>query len=86
MNLLQQRIQKIEQDIQAACDRAGRNRTEITVIAVTKAVSAKRTSEVVDAGIHQLGENRRGRTAWQTRILFKMGPSGISSVMSRAEK
>lgn len=58
MNLLQQRIQKIEQDIQAACDRAGRNRTEITVIAVTKAVSAKRTSEVVDAGIHQLGENR----------------------------
>lgn len=58
MSLLQQRIQKIEQDIQAACDRTGRNRSEITVVAVTKSVSAARASAVMEAGIHQLGENR----------------------------
>ncbi len=58
MSNLQQRIQKIEQDIQTACDRTGRNRSEITVVAVTKEVSVARASEVMDAGIKHLGENR----------------------------
>lgn len=58
MSLLQQRIQKIEQDILAACERVGRNRSEITVVAVTKSVSAARASAVMEAGIQQLGENR----------------------------
>ena len=49
MENLQQRIQKIEHDIQATCDRIGRNRSEITVVAVTKEVSAARTSAVLEA-------------------------------------
>jgi PLP dependent protein len=55
---LQQRIQKIENDIQATCDRTGRNRSEITVVAVTKEISAARTSAVLDAHLKHLGENR----------------------------
>ncbi|NYF24153.1 YggS family pyridoxal phosphate-dependent enzyme [Sporosarcina sp. JAI121] len=55
---LQQRIQKIEQDIQMTCEQIGRNRSEITVVAVTKEISAARTSAVLEAGIEQLGENR----------------------------
>ncbi|KAA0966591.1 YggS family pyridoxal phosphate-dependent enzyme [Sporosarcina sp. ANT_H38] len=58
MGNLQQRIQNIEHDIQATCDRTGRNRAEITVVAVTKEVSTARTSAVLDANIQHLGENR----------------------------
>lgn len=55
---LQQRIEKIEIDIQDACDRSGRKRSEITVVAVTKEVSAARASDVIEAGFANLGENR----------------------------
>lgn len=58
MGNLQQRIQKIEQDIQATCDRIGRNRSEITVVAVTKEVSTTRTAAVLEENILHLGENR----------------------------
>jgi len=58
MGNLQQRIQKIEQDIQATCNRVGRNRSEITVVAVTKEVSTARTSAVLEENIRNLGENR----------------------------
>ncbi|MBO0585858.1 YggS family pyridoxal phosphate-dependent enzyme [Sporosarcina sp. E16_8] len=58
MGNLQQRIQKVEQDIQATCDRIGRNRSEITVVAVTKEVSTARTSSVLEEHIRHLGENR----------------------------
>ena len=58
MSKLQERIQKIEQDIQRACDNSGRNRSEINVVAVTKGVSTTRAAEVKKAGIIHLGENR----------------------------
>lgn len=58
MSNLHKRILEIEEDIQMACNKAGRNRSEITVIAVTKSVSSTRTKEVVDSGIIDLGENR----------------------------
>lgn len=58
MSELQQRIQKIEENIQATCDAMGRNRSEITIVAVTKDVSSKRTKAVIDAGFKHLGENR----------------------------
>ena len=58
MSNLQKRIQKIEQDIQTACNKVGRKRSEITVVAVTKSVSTTRTKEVIGAGISNLGENR----------------------------
>lgn len=58
MGNLQQRIQNIEHDIQVTCDRTGRNRSEITVVAVTKEVSTARTSAVLEANIQHLGENR----------------------------
>lgn len=58
MGKLQERIQHIEKEIQAACKRSGRNREDITVIAVTKQVSTERTKEVIDLGILHVGENR----------------------------
>ncbi|MCG7342794.1 YggS family pyridoxal phosphate-dependent enzyme [Sporosarcina sp. ACRSL] len=58
MDALQQRIQKIEEEIQTVCNRSGRNRQDVTIVAVTKQVSAKRTKEVIELGITDLGENR----------------------------
>ncbi|MCZ2258860.1 YggS family pyridoxal phosphate-dependent enzyme [Sporosarcina sp. G11-34] len=58
MSELKKRIQKVEQEIQTACDKSKRNRSEINVVAVTKSVSAARAEEVKNAGIIQLGENR----------------------------
>lgn len=58
MDKLQQRIQKIEENIQASCDKVGRKRSEINVVAVTKSVSSARAKEVIEAGISNLGENR----------------------------
>ncbi|MDN4607540.1 YggS family pyridoxal phosphate-dependent enzyme [Sporosarcina highlanderae] len=58
METLQQRMKIIEEEIQAACTRSGRKRQDITVIAVTKQVSAKRAQEVIEIGITDLGENR----------------------------
>jgi len=58
LDTLPQRMQKIEEEIQAACDRSGRKRQEVTVIAVTKQVSVSRTREVIELGITDIGENR----------------------------
>lgn len=58
MTPLQQRINTIEETICKACERAGRDREEVTVIAVTKQVSEERTQQVLDQGIIHLGENR----------------------------
>lgn len=48
----------IEDKIRQACQKSGRNREDITIIAVTKYVSTERAGEAVDAGIINLGENR----------------------------
>ena len=58
MMTLQQRIQAVEQRIQAACDRSGRERDEVQVIAVTKYVSLEATGEAIHAGLPHIGENR----------------------------
>jgi pyridoxal phosphate enzyme (YggS family) len=51
-------LQTIKQNINAACEKSGRNPSEISIIAVTKYVSIKRAQEALDAGIVHLGENR----------------------------
>ncbi|OLN22853.1 YggS family pyridoxal phosphate enzyme [Domibacillus antri] len=48
----------IQERINAAAERAGRQADEIKIIAVTKYVSTARAVEAVEAGITDLGENR----------------------------
>jgi pyridoxal phosphate enzyme (YggS family) len=55
---LKAQISTVEERIQLACKRAGRNREDIQVIGVTKYVDLAKTREVLDCGIHHLGENR----------------------------
>jgi len=49
---------RVERRIAAACERSGRERGEVNVIAVTKYVTLERTVEVIEAGYSNIGENR----------------------------
>jgi pyridoxal phosphate enzyme (YggS family) len=55
---IQEAAEGVERRIAAACERSGRSRSEIQVIAVTKYVSLERTKETVNAGFLHIGENR----------------------------
>lgn len=54
---LKQRIDQVEQRIQAAAARSGRRREEITLIAVTKKFPADVIREAYDHGLRVFGEN-----------------------------
>jgi pyridoxal phosphate enzyme (YggS family) len=48
----------VEARIRSACDRAGRKRSEVTLVAVTKTFGADRVDEAIAAGVTHVGENR----------------------------
>ncbi|MGH9751611.1 MAG: YggS family pyridoxal phosphate-dependent enzyme [Blastocatellia bacterium] len=52
------RLEAINQRIAAACERAGRQVSEITLVAVSKTVTAARIREAIEAGVRTLGESR----------------------------
>lgn len=56
--LAQARLAAVEDRIQAACDAAGRSRSEIHLIGVSKFHSAEEVAILMDLGLDQLGENR----------------------------
>ncbi|RUS48421.1 YggS family pyridoxal phosphate-dependent enzyme [Cohnella sp. AR92] len=55
---LADRIDEVESRIGNACERSGRKREDVKVVAVTKYVSAATTQNAVAHGIAHLGENR----------------------------
>ncbi|MEM1056905.1 MAG: YggS family pyridoxal phosphate-dependent enzyme [Bacteroidota bacterium] len=55
---LPERLHSVRHRIEAACSRAGRDPSEITLIAVTKTFALDVLRAVLDAGIPDLGENR----------------------------
>ena len=57
-SLLAERLSAVEARIAAACARAGRNRTEVTLVAVTKTVSAEVAALLPELGVLDLGESR----------------------------
>jgi pyridoxal phosphate enzyme (YggS family) len=55
---LRARLEAINLRIEAACGRANRPVSEITLVAVSKTVPAERVREAIEAGVRTLGENR----------------------------
>jgi pyridoxal phosphate enzyme (YggS family) len=55
---LQQRLARVEERIGAACVRAGRLRSDVTLLAVTKTVSVEAAALLPELGVVDLGENR----------------------------
>ena len=56
--MLRDNLKKVEENIQAACDRSGRNRDEITLIAVSKTKPVEMLQEIYDENIRDFGENK----------------------------
>jgi PLP dependent protein len=55
---LRQQLEAINQRIAAACQRAGRDFSEVTLVAVSKTVASSRLHEAITAGVRIFGENR----------------------------
>ncbi|AFV11504.1 pyridoxal phosphate-dependent enzyme [Thermacetogenium phaeum DSM 12270] len=55
---LKERIAKVHQRIVAACRRAGRDPSEVKVVAVTKMVAAEHLTDALNCGLTVFGENR----------------------------
>lgn len=56
--MLRENLKKVEENIEAACKRAGRDRSEVTLIAVSKTKPVEMLQEVYDTGIREFGENK----------------------------
>lgn len=51
-------LKRVEENLCAACDAAGRRREDVTLMAVTKTVQPHLINTVLDAGVTCIGENR----------------------------
>ena len=56
--MLAENLKQVEENIRKACQRAGRKREEITLIAVSKTKPVEMISEVYDCGVRNFGENK----------------------------
>ncbi len=56
--MIKDNVKKVMERISEAAINANRNPDDITLVAVTKTVTAKEAQEVMDAGVLTLGENR----------------------------
>jgi PLP dependent protein len=55
---ISERIRRVEDNICSACERSGRNRSDVKLVVVTKSASFEAVMEVLCLGITDLGENR----------------------------
>ena len=56
--MLAENLQQVEENIQRACDRAGRKKENVTLIAVSKTKPASMLSEIYQCGVRDFGENK----------------------------
>lgn len=55
---LMENLNEVEERIAAACERSGRRREEVTLIAVSKTKPAAMLEQIYEAGIREFGENK----------------------------
>ena len=58
MSMLLDNLNDVEKRIQAACDRSGRKREEVLLVAVSKTKPVEMIEEIMTAGIVDFGENK----------------------------
>jgi pyridoxal phosphate enzyme (YggS family) len=58
MTKISERIRRVQQAIDAACSRVGREPSEIRLVVVTKSATIEAIKEVIHLGFTELGENR----------------------------
>jgi pyridoxal phosphate enzyme (YggS family) len=56
--MLEENLAEVEKNIRTACEKSGRDRSEVTLIAVGKTKPAEMLQTVYDCGIRDFGENK----------------------------
>ena len=56
--MVQENYRQIEARVAAACERAGRRREEVTLVAVSKTKPEERIRELMEIGVRDFGENK----------------------------
>ena len=56
--MIKENLAYVEEQITKACERSGRNREEVTLIAVSKTKPVSLVDETIDNGIREFGENK----------------------------
>ena len=56
--MLKENLEEVEEKIAKSCERAGRAREEVTLIAVSKTKPVEMLQEIYDEGIRDFGENK----------------------------
>ena len=56
--MLKENLQSVEENIKKACEKAGRKREEVTLIAVSKTKPVEMLQEIYDQDIRDFGENK----------------------------
>lgn len=69
--MLKENLELVEQNIARACKKAGRDRSEVTLIAVSKTKPVSDIQEIYDLGIRSFGENKVQELCSKTNELPK---------------
>jgi len=56
--MLKENLQQVEENIEKACERGGRDRADVTLIAVSKTKPVEMLQTIYDCGIRDFGENK----------------------------
>jgi pyridoxal phosphate enzyme (YggS family) len=80
MPKISERIKRVEDNVHAACARAGREPNEVRLVVVTKSATMDAVKEVIDLGFTDLGENRVQQLKKVSAQVaeFLQGPDGDS--------
>lgn len=71
--MIKDNITRIQKELAEACQKANRDPSEVSLIAVTKFNDAYRVKEAIDAGVKHIGENRVQEAQEKLPQLEKMG-------------
>jgi len=67
--MVTENLKDVENRIQAACERSGRNRDEVTLIAVSKTKPVEMMREAMESGIVTFGENKVQEIVEKQKVL-----------------
>src|SRR5687768_8479048 len=72
-SVVAERMAQVERRVSEACRRAGRPRSDVTVVCVTKRLSVEATQLLPELGLEHLGENRP-QELWKKAAALKDRP------------
>ena len=69
--MIQEQLKEVEANIQKACEKSGRSRDEVTLIAVSKTKPVSMVEEAYSYGIRDFGENKVQELVSKEEVLPK---------------